>query len=109
MENTIDRLIKLIAQHLVFDEKNYPELKGADEKKRLAFAIRHSALHFSKTAGKLSSISEDIDHGAEMDISDLKKQLIKSTVNTLRLAELLEMSEKDIACAVEEVCKEQPE
>ena len=101
----IDELIKYISEHFVFDEKNYPELKGKDKTEILKFAIRHSALHFSKTAGKIATISEDIDHGKEMDIEDLKTNISKSLINTLRLAELAGMSEKDFVQFIEEKYK----
>ena len=61
MQGNIDQLISLIAKHFKFDEKTYPELKGASEEERLAFAVKHSALHFAKTAGKIAAVSEDAD------------------------------------------------
>lgn len=102
MNGEIDKLIKFIAKHFPFDEKTYPELKGADEKKHLIFAIRHSAMHFAKTAGKIAAVSEDADHGTEIKINELKENASKALVNTLRLAELLNMSETDLIHAIEE-------
>lgn len=101
MEGNIDKLIKLIAKHFVFDEKTYPELKGANEEQRLKFAIRHSALHFAKTAGKIAATSEDTDHGGEIQIAELKINVPKALINILRLAELLNISEEDLIRAIE--------
>jgi len=102
MDGNIDKLIKFIAEHFVFDENTYPELKDASEKERLAFAIRHSALHFSKTAGKVAAVSEDTDHSGEIDIASLKENIPKALINTLRLAELVGMSEKDLIKSIED-------
>jgi len=101
MEGNIDKLIKLIAKHFVFDEEVYPELKGASEEQRLKFAIRHSALHFAKTAGKIAATSEDTDHGREIQIAELKINVSKALINVLRLAELLNITEEDLIHAVE--------
>ncbi len=102
MQNSLDKLIKLITKHFVFDEKTYPELKGMNKEERLAFAIRHSALHFAKTAGKVAAVSEDADHGDEIDVQELKKNIPKAFINALRLAELVDMSASDIIRAIEE-------
>ncbi len=96
MNGGIDQLIEFIAQHFSFDVAIYPELKGATEDERLKFAIRHSALHFAKTAGKIAAVSEDADHGEDINIEDLKINISKSLINTLRLAELVQLSEDDL-------------
>lgn len=101
-QGDIGRLIELTAKHFRFDEKTYPELKGATEKQHLAFAIKHSALHFAKTAGKIAAASEDADHGGTVDTNGLKVNVVKALMSILRLAELLNMSEKDIIKAIEE-------
>jgi len=101
MNGDIDKLIKFIAKYFPFDEKTYPELKGANKEKHLIFAIRHSAIHFAKTAGKIAAVSEDADHNRKIKIGELKENTSKSLINTLRLAELLNMSEDDLISAIE--------
>src|SRR3989344_5005614 len=101
MNGDIDKLISFITQHFVFDENTYPELMGASPKKRLSFAIQHSALHFAKTAGKIASVSESVDHGKELNIEEIRENIPKALVNTLRLAELVGMREKEIVQAIE--------
>lgn len=96
MNETIESLMKYIAEQFQFNEKSYPELRGASEEEVLCFAIKHSALHFAKTAGKIAAASEDADHGGKMDIDGLKTNVAKSLINTLRLAELLKMSEAEL-------------
>lgn len=104
--NEIDRLIALVAKYFTFDAKAYPELAGKDEKQTLAFALRHSALHFSKTAGKIAAVSEDIDHGEEIEIDKIRKNTVKALMNTLRLAELVGLSGQDLVQSVEENVQE---
>lgn len=101
MHGDIDKLIVFIAEHFKFDEATYPELKGASSEKRLEFAIRHSALHFSKTTGKIAAVSEDADHGGSLDIEAVKENVSKALISVLRLAELVGMSETDIVDAIE--------
>lgn len=102
MAGEIDTLIQFIAEHFVFDGAAYPEIKGADEQRRLAFAIRHVALHLSKSAGAVSAVSEAADHGAEIDVAEIKKNIPKSLISTLRLASLVGMTEQEIIQAIEE-------
>ncbi|MEK7520221.1 MAG: hypothetical protein AAB581_03215 [Patescibacteria group bacterium] len=105
MHGDLDKLIAFVTAHFPFDENVYPELKGADEKQRFLFAVRHSAIHFAKTAGKIAAVSEDADHGDDIDTEKLKENVPKALINTLRLAELLGMSEKDLTRAIEEKYK----
>jgi hypothetical protein len=105
MNGDIDTLIKYIGELFVFDEKKYPELVGATDKQKFIFAIRHSALHFSKVAGKISSVAEGIDHGGETDIEEIKKYIPKALANTLKLAEIVGMTEEEIIHAIEEKYK----
>lgn len=107
MQGDIDQLIRLIAKHFRFDEKTYPELKGVSEEQRHAFAVKHSALHFAKTAGKIAAVSEDADHGGAIDTANLKINTTKALISILRLAELLDMSEKDLIKAIEEKYNDQ--
>ncbi|MEI9966866.1 MAG: hypothetical protein WDN67_04555 [Candidatus Moraniibacteriota bacterium] len=103
MQNNLDSLIKYIAEKHAFTGEKYPEIKEASPEEILHFAIRHSALHFAKTAGKIAATSEDIDHGEKGKLEDLKVNTAKSLINTLRLAELLGMTEKELTERVTEI------
>ncbi len=98
----LDALISLICRHFTFTAAVYPELHGMSEERRLAFALRHSALHFAKTAGKISAVSERVDHGEDIDMNELRQNVHKALINTLRLADLVGLSGKDLIAAVEE-------
>jgi len=97
----LDKLIRFIADRHVFSDTKYAELQGVSEEQKFRFALRHMALHFSKTAGKIAAISEAVDHGKPLDREDLKVNVSKSLVNTLRVAELTGLSEDDLIRAVE--------
>lgn len=102
MHGELDRLIKFITEHYHFDAQNFPELEGKSEKQVFAFAVQHSALHFAKTAGKVVAVTEDADHGKEIDVEELKANIPKALINTLRLAELVHMSEQEIIESIEQ-------
>ena len=102
MNGDIDRLIRFTAKHFVFDEKAYPELKDVTDKQRFAFSIRHCLMHLTKTSGKISAVIEQADHGKEFDMAQLKTDISKDLINTLRLAELIGMSGGDLIHAIEE-------
>ena len=104
MSGEIDRLIRRVTAHLPFTAEKYSLLGTVSDTERLSFAIKHSALHFSKTAGKIASVAEDVDHDGTLDAEEPKKQTPKAMINTLRLAELLGMNEKEIMDAVEKEC-----
>lgn len=106
MSVSINQLIAYIAQHHQFTEAKYPELAGADERKRLAFAVRHVALHYGKTAGKVIAVAESVDHGGDINIDDLKADIRKSLINSLRLAELVGMNEEELLRSIEQQYKD---
>ena len=101
MKRGIDELTQFISQHFLFNEAHYPELRNANDEQRLVFAIKHSALRLAKTAGKISAVAEDIDHGTKPNLDELRTNIPKALINTLRLAELVGMSEVDIIKAIE--------
>ena len=102
MNGELDKLIQFTAEHFVFDENAYPELAGVTDEEKLKFALRHSALHFAKTAGKIAALVEGMDHGKKLDTEEIKANIPKELINTLRLAELVDMTEADIIRAIEE-------
>ena len=105
MEGQLDDIIKKIVPHYQFNETDYPETKHLDENQRRLFGIRHLAQHFSKTAGKIVAQTEPIDHGGSPDFQELKIDVAKSLINTLRLAELIGMNEKDFTDFIDQKYK----
>lgn len=102
MEN-LDSLIALVAEKHQFNAEKYPSLKDASPEETLSFAFQHLALHFSKTAGKIAAVSEAVDHGAERELEELKINVAKALVNTLRLAELVGMNEEELKRRVDKI------
>lgn len=100
MQN-LDTLIAFIAKHFPFDENAYPELAGKGPEQVKIFALNHLALHFSKTAGKIATVSERVGHGAAVDVDALRQNTTKAFINALRLAELVGLSGEQLIQSVE--------
>ncbi|HYD93252.1 MAG TPA: hypothetical protein VEB18_02235 [Candidatus Paceibacterota bacterium] len=101
MNGSLDALIAFITKHYPFVPEKYPQVDGLADAERQHFAIRHLSQHFSKTAGKITAAVEPADHGREMDMEEIRANLPKSLVNTLRLAQLVGMDEKALIAGVE--------
>lgn len=99
----MDKLIAHIEKEWQCTPERYPELAGATPEEYLRFVIRHSALHFAKTAGKVAAVSEDIDHGGELDKESLKINVAKSLINTLYLAGQIGMDEAELTKLVNSI------
>jgi hypothetical protein len=99
----MDHLIKHIGEKWICTPDRYPEMKDMNEEEKLRFVLRHSALHFSKTAGKIASASENTDHGEKLQLENLKRNTAKSLINTLYLAGQLKMTEKELGTMVIEI------
>ena len=94
-KDRLGELIELISRHYVFTTDHYPQLP-LDETRKLQFALRHCAFHFAKTAGQLATVCEAMDHGEDADEEALRALTPKSLINTLKLAELIGLSEVDL-------------
>ncbi len=101
----IQELISYIAKRYQFTPEKYPEIKDMTEEEKLSFAIRHLSIHFSKTAGKVATVSEARDHGGEIDFESLKVDVAKSLLNTLRLAELVKVSSDELESMIKAYVK----
>lgn len=99
---TLDALIDMISDLLPVDEKTYPELAERDRAEAIAFCLRHSALHFSKTAGRLAAFVESADHGNFSEIEALEAIVAASLVNSLKLADEIGISGPEIMLQIEQ-------
>ncbi len=102
MQGKLDKLIEFITQHYPFPKDVFPSLEGKTEEEKFIFAVRHVAMHFAKTAGKVVAVSEDADHTNKVDTEVLKDEIPKALINVLRLAALAGMSEKEIIQSIAE-------
>jgi hypothetical protein len=98
---SLDTLISFIEKNYPFTEISHTALAGATDEEKKVFAIRHLALHFGKTAGKVLAVLEDYDHTKNLDTASLKEDVPKALINTLRLAKLIGMTEDDIVEDIE--------
>lgn len=99
---TLDALIDMVSELLPVDESTYPELAERDRAEAIAFCLRHSALHFSKTAGRLAAFVEDADHGKYTRIEALEAIVAASLVNSLKLADEIGISGLEIIQQIEQ-------
>lgn len=102
MQGELDKLIEFITQHYPFSSDVFPSLEGKTDEEKFIFAVRHVAMHFAKTAGKVVAVSEDADHTNKVDTEVLKDEIPKALINVLRLASLVNMTEKEIIESIEE-------
>ncbi len=103
MHTNLDNLIKFITKNYPFSEETHSKVKGLSKDEWHLFAVRHLAMHHAKTAGKIVGVVEPTDHGEEINVAQIKEDLPKALVNTLRLAELVGMTEKDFIEALEKM------
>lgn len=92
----MDDLINYIGERWLCTPARYPEMEGMSNDEKFCFVLRHTALHFAKTAGKIAGASENADHGEMLNIDDLKTNTAKSLINTLYLAGQLKMTSADL-------------
>jgi hypothetical protein len=64
------------------------------------FTIRQSVLHMAETMGLLTTECESFDHGTPMDVVALREATIRVLINTLKLANDLQMSADELAAGV---------
>ena len=83
-----------------FDAAHYPELKGADVRKTLEFAVEHSLMHSIKSLGTIAAESERADHGGQMDHGNLYKATAKMVINVLNLANAIGVSAEELAIGI---------
>lgn len=92
----------------VFNEQNYPALKGKSPEEKAMFALNHSILHMQKSIGMLAFEAEAYDHTKNYDFvheSKLKEATVKMLINTLKLAYELGLTAEKLAEAVPEMMK----
>lgn len=96
-------LMALLTNRQLIDKRVYPELADATNQERFRFFIRHSALHFTKTAGKIATEAEHADHGEPIDMEKLRTNLVKGLVNVLLLARILDISAEELVQGIKEM------
>lgn len=99
----MDKLIEYIQGKWICTPERYPEMSMMNSDEQLRFVLRHTALHFAKTAGKVAAISQNSDHGELLNVEDLKINTAKSLINTLYLAGQLKMTEQEIVSMVKKI------
>lgn len=93
---TLTEAQKFISEKYKNTKEHYPELAKLSGEERIKFDVRHCALHSVKLAGKLAAISEDGDHGKDLDTEKVKKLAVKELINALVLAERVGLSAEEL-------------
>ncbi len=94
-------LMRLVAENYPCTESDYPSLHGMSPEDRAAFVLRHNALHFAKSAGAVATLSEKVDHGAPLNMSEVQPLVIKALVNAIKLGEVAGMTAEQIVAQTE--------
>ena len=89
---TFDQLIDAVSVLLPVNRVQYPDLPQQLSGDVMQFCLRHSALHFSKTAGRLAAFVEDADHGSFQEIEKLEGIVAASLINSFKLADEIGLS-----------------
>ena len=93
---TLSEAMEFVAEKYKDTESNYPELAVLSDAEKVKFNVRHSALHSAKLAGKLSALSEDGDHGGNLDTEKVKSLAVKKLINVLVLANRVGLSADEL-------------
>ena len=98
--DTLDMLIEYVSDALPVTDAQYPSLGRHGAGLELEFCLRHSALHFSKTAGRLAAFVVDVDHGKFDRIQALQSIVAASLINSLKLADEIGFSGLEILAEI---------
>lgn len=89
---TFDQLIDAVSDLLPVNRSQYPDMPEQPGGNAVQFCLRHSALHFSKTAGRLAAFVESADHGSFQEIEKLEGIVAASLINSFKLADEIGLS-----------------
>ena len=93
----LTELMEKVETSCQFDNSNYPGLQSMSDKERKLFSIRHILLHQLRAMGDLSGVIDKSEHGEGLDEENLKLAIKKLFINTLRLAQIADMTHYDLA------------
>ena len=103
--DSLNELMLFIGQRYTYTPEHYPALQDMSSDEHKAFAVSHSAHHMMKSLGKISAECEAFDHGGQMNHEVLREAVVKMLINTLKLAEELELNGNDLCEAVPRLMK----
>lgn len=104
----LSSLMTVIGNRYKFTSKDYPGFDVLSLQQQIEFIVRHSALHITKSAGKISAEAEAADHGLPMNRAELFTATTKMLVNVLKLAQELGYNADDLAANVPNVMASAP-
>jgi len=96
----LQELMDLVQRVFRCDPSVYWKLKHLPEDKWDNEIITHSALHLTKSAGKLAAISEAYEHGKPFDTEGAKEITLSALSTVLKTAKMLGMTAEDLFTGV---------
>lgn len=99
-EPTLASLMVIVGARYPTTNKQYPHADLGTPEKVKTFGVSHSSKHIGKTAGKIATEVEAYDHGVSMNEESLRIATAQMLINTLKLAEVLGMSPRDLVMAI---------
>lgn len=105
---TIQEVMDFIGSRYIFNEENYPNMKGMDTGQQAMFALNHSVLLMQKSVGKLAEVCESYDHSGKVNEAgraQVEEVTVKMLVSTLKLAQELGLNGKELAERVPQFMK----
>lgn len=94
--NTLREASDFITEKYKETEAEYPQLKGLSDTEKIKFSIKHCVLHSAKITGKLAAISEEADHGGDIDITKVETLAVKELINAITLANRIGLSAEEL-------------
>lgn len=102
MRMELQELMDIVVGTWPFDAENYPLMNGLSPERRKEFVLRHILMHQAKALAKLTEVIEPLDHGAPLDDLKLCQATRNFLINTLRLADVVDMRARALARAIQE-------
>ena len=98
----VEHLMKMVNEEWVFDKINYTPMKSMSQKEKRLFAIEHVLKHQTKALAKAIETLERFEHGTLLDEEKLRLSVRNFFINTLRLADIVGISPKELAGDVQQ-------
>lgn len=103
-------LIEYINSKFIFNEKNYPLLKGNLTEEKAVFILKNIILNIQKSLGKLATECESFDHFYNFQHVNqiiLREETVKLLINTLKLSHELGFSAETLLKAVLDIMSDE--
>lgn len=105
---TLETLMLYLEKYYAFDEQTQPTATSHAFETHQLSTLNHLLLHISKSVGALAGQIEAADHSNHADTEALRQAALHIFINSLHLAQKLDMNAADIFDAVPEILNNKP-